>query len=448
MLDSCMWPLEAEHVDDDDEREHKEILFQLFLERCISILLDTTSTTMSNGYHNDAPRSWLHGLAFAVIASMIGAGSKLCIRKSYTILVATESVDDEEEPTEHDALLRKSSSFTTDDGFLSSNSDEEQQQQHRITKLQQREAVPAHEEQHLFLNRFLPVCLRVVGMVGMGMIGPACNVYALQFASPSVLSPIGGGLTLVWIILWSEHTIRETPRQIQRIAVALVVVGEGLVAAMGDHSNVFSLTPEDLWREYRKPAFELYFCGMGVWVFLLVGTIANQKSSPRARRLAWGLIGGSITGVQNFVKDSLALLHGRDSANTADDYTLPIMIVLAVLFPLFGLWLMMECMKRYDATYTASMFLVSAILSASIMSAVHYHTFDHLHSRLETFLYLFGLTLLLSGASLLATESKTTSALTTVATGSSAHNRHEESKVYSFSTNVAGNFEEKYGSVP
>lgn len=396
---------------------------------------------MNDGDHNDPPRSWLHGLIFAVIASMIGAGSKLCIRKSYTILVTKEYVDDEEDPTELHALRRKSSSCTTDEDYLSTNSDEQQQQkqqQHRRTNQEQHKTLPANEEQHLFFHRFLPVCLRIIGMVGMGVLGPACNVYALQFASPSVLSPIGGGLTLVWIILLSEHTIRETPRQIQRVAVAFVVVGEGLVAATGDHSNVYSVTQEALWRQYRETAFESYFWALGVWVFLLVGTIANENVSPRGRRLAWGLIGGSITGVQNFVKDSLALLHGRETSNAIDGYTLPIFIVLAILFPLVGLWLMMECMKRYDATYTASMFLVSTILSASIMAAVHYHTFDHLHSRLETFLYLFGLTLLLSGASLLATESKTsllatesktTSELTTVAISSSARKRKEEAHI-------------------
>jgi hypothetical protein len=31
-----------------------------------------------------------------------------------------------------------------------------------------------------------------------------------------------------------------------------------------------------------------------------------------------------------------------------------------------------SCMKRYDATYSAAMFVVSFVISASLMSAVHY----------------------------------------------------------------------------
>eukprot|EP00978_Attheya_sp_CCMP212_P033768 scaffold137952_cov36-Attheya_sp.AAC.1 len=124
--------------------------------------------------------------------------------------------------------------------------------------------------------------LRVVALLGMGRLNTACNVYTLQFASPSILSPLGGGLTLSWSVLLSECTIGERPRQAQVFATGLIIIGEVCIAAAGDHTNVYRLAMEDIQRQYQDP----------LW-----------------RRFAWGMIGGSVTGNQNFIKDALAVLH-------------------------------------------------------------------------------------------------------------------------------------------
>ncbi len=55
-------------------------------------------------------------------------------------------------------------------------------------------------------------------------------------------------------------------------------------------------------------------------------------------------------------------------------------------------------MKRYDATYSAAMFVVSFVISASLMSTVHYHTFEHLNGITNYIMYPLGLTMLLLGA--------------------------------------------------
>lgn len=55
-------------------------------------------------------------------------------------------------------------------------------------------------------------------------------------------------------------------------------------------------------------------------------------------------------------------------------------------------------MKRYDATYSAAMFVVSFVLSASLMSSVHYHTFDHLEGVTNYIMYPVGLITLFLGA--------------------------------------------------
>jgi hypothetical protein len=65
--------------------------------------------------------------------------------------------------------------------------------------------------------------------------------------------------------------------------------------------------------------------------------------------------------------------------------------------------LLMQCMKCYDATYSASIFTGSIVITASTMSAVHYKMFSHLSIQTWTF-YPLGLFILLSRIVILVTE--------------------------------------------
>jgi cytochrome c biogenesis protein CcdA len=63
-------------------------------------------------------------------------------------------------------------------------------------------------------------------------------------------------------------------------------------------------------------------------------------------------------------------------------------------------------MKRYDATYSAAIFVVSFIMSATLMSAAHYHTFQDLNGLDDYIMYPMGLLILLVGASMLVRREK------------------------------------------
>ena len=56
-------------------------------------------------------------------------------------------------------------------------------------------------------------------------------------------------------------------------------------------------------------------------------------------------------------------------------------------------------MKRFDATYSASMFVVSYIISATVMSMVRYHMIDRLKAQgpVQMTLYPLGLAILFGG---------------------------------------------------
>lgn len=83
-------------------------------------------------------------------------------------------------------------------------------------------------------------------------------------------------------------------------------------------------------------------------------------------------------------------------------------VCLAAITAFGGLLILTACMKRYDATYSAASFVGSFVVSASIMSATHYNTFNYLKSIWNYMLYPTGLVVLMVGVCILVRESKDT----------------------------------------
>ena len=155
-------------------------------------------------------------------------------------------------------------------------------------------------------------------------------------------------------------------------------------------------------RESYLHAPFLAFIGLAVaWFLLLVHWIKHSKSST-IRRFAWGVSGGSLTGFQNFLKDSLTILKCGIREDNVPWGLLICLSCLAALTSFTGLLLLTSYMKRYDATYSAAMFVGSFVVSASIMSAVHYDTFYHLNDNCV--FYPTGLFILMTGVHMLITE--------------------------------------------
>ena len=109
-----------------------------------------------------------------------------------------------------------------------------------------------------------------------------------------------------------------------------------------------------------------------------------------------------MTGFQNFLKDSLTIVKASKD-EPVPWVLLLFFICMAGATALIGLAFLTCCMKRYDVTYSAAMFIGSFVVSGSIMSAIHYDTFQHLNT-LSYFLYPAGLAILLSGVSVLVCE--------------------------------------------
>ena len=145
---------------------------------------------------------------------------------------------------------------------------------------------------------------------------------------------------------------------------------------------------------------------MIVW-FLFLGYLVCFSHSSKVRRFAWCTAGGTLSGFQNFLKDALTIVKAANISNTSE--TIPVgllvgLISLAVFAAFGGLLVLTACMKRYNATYSAAMFVGSFVISASIMSVIHYNTLSHLDDAINMVMYPTGLAILMSGVWILITE--------------------------------------------
>lgn len=153
---------------------------------------------------------------------------------------------------------------------------------------------------------------------------------------------------------------------------------------------------------YQAPLFQFYFVMMLAWIFALSYIMIKRPTrNPFLKRFAWGVSGGSITGFQNFLKDSLTIIKASNESGESFPILLYIFAFFAILSSFGGLLFLTACMKRYDATFSSAMFVGSFVISASIMSAMHYNTFSNLEGIWNWIMYPLGLIILMIGVKML-----------------------------------------------
>jgi drug/metabolite transporter (DMT)-like permease len=327
---------------------------------------------------------WIHGISLSVLASIFGAASKLAIRKSF--------------------LFEEAWSLLLDPNMTSTTSKADDNTTFRIARHTQ------HRQRIV-----VTLSLRLSGMFGMTFLNPLCGVLAMNYASPSIVAPFSG-LDLVWVILLSSTFVGEDPTLLQIVAASLIIAGEVIVAIFGDHTNdQTGISLQDLEESYLDPAFLTYLVGFALWMVLIFRWM-NHSHAPSRQRFAWGVAGGSVTGLQNFVKDLLTLLKSGNIVNHRHHhednegfsflwwrwwFCVGSLALLSMTTAVVGLLLLTACMKRYNATFSSAMFVGSFVLNSSIMSAIHYHTFSNLSSTMDLLLYPVGLAILMGGVGIL-----------------------------------------------
>ena len=204
---------------------------------------------------------WARGIGYSIIASLIGGASKLAIRKSWL-------------------MVQK------DPGVTSEDSNEETQNPSSDSNVYFE--MSQLDEDNDAVNK-LAIILRISGMIGMTFLNPLFCVLAMNYASPSILAPFSG-LTLVWIVLFSETLIGEKPQKQQIVAAGLIILGEVVVAIFGDHTNDGGVEVEDVISSYQNVYFQIYFLFMLFWILGIFYIILRPKSPTLSRYFCtiWG----------------------------------------------------------------------------------------------------------------------------------------------------------------
>ena len=201
--------------------------------------------------------AWMKGISLSVLASIIGGASKLAIRKSWLIeqdqQQHLQQREQQESQNQHQPLTATTDA-TIESLIISSHIESDVHQSHSfsddvIPTIQDDHYSSHHRQHHVETspNRLIPIILRTCGMIGMTALNPLCSVLAMNYASPSILAPFSG-LTLVWIVLFSEALVGEKPTVRQVIAAALIVLGEVVIAFFGDHTNDEGISLDEVVR--------------------------------------------------------------------------------------------------------------------------------------------------------------------------------------------------------
>lgn len=296
-----------------------------------------------------ASASWLIGVVLCSISSFGTGISKLAIRKSWLL-------------EEQEALLLPSSTATS-------------------TTTARR--------------------LRYAAFLFISVANPILDISALAFASPSILAPFSG-VSLAWVVLLSDRLVGERPAQLQIAGALLIMVGEVVVALFGDHSSHSETSLQELRDSYSDPSFLRFLLASLVLECLLVYTMYNSTNKYWTR-IAWGVAGGFVTGFWNFIKDAITIVQLSSSTGSTPFSFLGFLLVSAFVTAGTGMMILSECMKRYDATYTSGTYAGSLTLCASVVSALHYHTFSNLEG-IHRILYPVGLGILMLGVGLLMSD--------------------------------------------
>ena len=273
---------------------------------------------------------WIKGISLSILASIIGGASKLAIRKSWlqqqeharrrrrrdqpfsTRVHGPEMTNNSYHAIEED---QEPSSYLIEGG--GSGAMDTTDHEHEDSPSAFHDEVVDDQARNTIT--MIAWCLRGSGMIGMTFLNPACSVMAMNYASPSILAPFSG-LTLVWIVLLSQPLIHEKPTVRQVIAASLIILGEVLVAIFGDHTNEEEMTIAKITESYKEVPFLIYVVATVIWMCFLMLWM-KYSTNPTLKRFAWGVAGGSITGFQNFLKDTLTLFKVRQEDEHLPWYT-------------------------------------------------------------------------------------------------------------------------------
>ena len=208
--------------------------------------------------------AWVKGIAYYIASSIIGSASKLVIRKSWLIVNEIKPEGDgyasqEIEDDDSDEVASLSSPYELDEGedkelesaplhrrnSIGSFGEQSKEGEQFLGQGSNHITVVNNETKRIWKKELVARCYWYLGVLGMTIVDPILIVISMYYTTPSTLAPLSG-LSLVWIILFSESLTSEKPQKKQIIAAGLIILGQIIVSIFGDHTNDDAITLQDM----------------------------------------------------------------------------------------------------------------------------------------------------------------------------------------------------------
>ena len=224
-----------------------------------TLLLDDQSRS---GFENGANHNSSSGLAPLEVGSPSRLSNKNPADESF-------SQDDTSSSEDHMVSNQQRGSYFFNDSNNAAMRSSLLPHNHSSNNINQLHNTQNNNKQSVLSPKQTSWLLYLSGMIGMSILNPVCCVLAMKYANPSILAPFSG-LTLVWVVLFSGYVVNEHPGKSQKVACALIVCGEVMVAMWGDHTNGSDKSVDDVVRYVFYNCFAFLFHVAGILLYISI----------------------------------------------------------------------------------------------------------------------------------------------------------------------------------
>jgi len=205
------------------------------------------------------------------------------------------------------------------------------------------------------------------------IVNPGMDVLSYFFASPTLLAPLAG-LTLFWNVIFAPMLLSE------RLSVFTVggsfsaLVGCVLVGMYGPKHDRHFNNVEEVYFLFTDHVFMIYMSFYATFVLFLLSIIHWKLFGDFWIKLSYGITSGTVGGFFIFLKCSIELAK----MDAWDHWFTWFILFVTCSLPLFGLFLLNNSLRTYDALFILPLFHASLVLTGSTSSIILFHDLQEL----------------------------------------------------------------------
>jgi len=243
-----------------------------------------------------------------------------------------------------------------------------------LSKIYMKKAHMVEDENEVFIWLSSSNMYLLIGILLL-VVNTPMNFAAFALAPQSVVAATAGTASLFNMIL-APWLIEETRTRWDEIGGALICLGCVGASVFGSHATP-AYTYRQLEDMFTEPEFWWFSLGVAIYLSTLAYLMRNSEPVgaradwPVLRKLAWGMVGGSVGGIYIFLKTTLMMIReeGGDAFTKWPTY---LVLIGTGLTAGGGIVLLNEALKRYNAMFIAPLYQAGLVVMGGISGAVFF----------------------------------------------------------------------------